>query len=335
MKAYINSIHSITAQGAGNTAFKLIEPKYSEVLGNGGELRRMSKLVKLGMFTAQQCLNDTQAQQVDAIVVGTGLGGVECSEKFLGSLLQNEISTHSPTPFIQSLPNAIAGQIALKLKCYGYNMTYVHRGFSFESALTDALMLIQESDQSKQILVGGLDELTPNHHEQMRQAGHLKEDFKEENAGIILGEGVTFMQISTERNAQSKAEIKALKMLYCPENANEISVAIQEILANNTFTIDDIDFVLLGNCGDSILDEKIQEVADNLGKKNTKMYFKQQCGEYHTASGFALWQAVEILNQQQSLYDLAPKSQRNALIVNHYNDINYSIFLLSTTHDTY
>ena len=328
MKAYINSIYSVATE-SGATEFKMIEPNYAEVLGGGGELRRMSRLVKLGMLTSQQCVQETNTQQVDAILVGTGLGGGECTEKFLESILQNETSTHSPTPFIQSLPNAIAGQIALKLKCYGYNMTYVHRGFSFETAIIDALMLMEENTNNKDILVGGIDEITENYCEQMRQAGYVKNQLKDTNVGITLGEGATFMQISSSQTLHTKAVLKELKLLYRPEDGLQIMQEVLQILENNNLIINDIDFVLLGNCGDVMLDKKLKSVEESLFKNHSKMYFKESCGEYHTASGFAVWQAVQVLTQTQPMFDEVKKDVQNVIILNHYNDINYSIFLLS------
>jgi len=35
------------------------------------------------------------------------------------------------------------------MKCHDYNFTYVHRGFSFESTLQDALMQFEEGNQEE------------------------------------------------------------------------------------------------------------------------------------------------------------------------------------------
>ncbi|PIX32882.1 MAG: beta-ketoacyl synthase, partial [Bacteroidetes bacterium CG_4_8_14_3_um_filter_31_14] len=40
--------------------------------------------------------------------------------------------------------NTISSQIALILKCHGYNSTYAGRGACFETALLDAKILINE-----------------------------------------------------------------------------------------------------------------------------------------------------------------------------------------------
>ena len=89
----------------------------------------------------------------DAVIAGTGLGCLEDTEKFLGSIYTLQEHLLNPTPFINSTHNTIAGAIALAIKCHGYNATYTHRGFSFESALLDALMLASENPEAA-ILAG-------------------------------------------------------------------------------------------------------------------------------------------------------------------------------------
>ncbi len=51
-------------------------------------------------------------------------------------------------------------------------MTYVHRGLSFESALLDAMMKIEEG--SENILVGAIDEMTETSYIIQQRLGLLK-----------------------------------------------------------------------------------------------------------------------------------------------------------------
>ena len=53
-----------------------------------------------------------------------------------------------------------------------YNYTYVHRGFSFEICVMDALMSLEEG--KKTILIGGIDEHTPIYVELNRKANKLR-----------------------------------------------------------------------------------------------------------------------------------------------------------------
>jgi 3-oxoacyl-[acyl-carrier-protein] synthase II len=326
MKGYINSIYSLPIHNEANEdGFKVNEPNYADLLGAGGELRRMSRLVKMGMYASQQCLNNSKTNTFDALVVGTGLGGVDCSQKFLTTMVENEQGTQSPTPFIQSLPNSIAGQIALKHSCYGYVMTYVHRGFSFETALIDGLMLLNER-KNISVLVGGLDELTNNYVELMRQAGHLKDSSKnigntEKLSGVTLGEGATFMKISQKKSKSNVAKILEMELLYHPNEQNILDT-IHKFLTTNKIEINSLDIVLLGACGDKKLDSKINKLSKLFDSKPIN-YFKNQCGDYYTSSGFALQAAVDALQAIDN-----QKKPKYALIINHFRDINYSIYLI-------
>jgi 3-oxoacyl-[acyl-carrier-protein] synthase II len=348
MKAYIESIHTVSPQlpAINGTVFenincpeipqfRAIEPKYSDVLPNTGDLRRMSKLVKMSMYASQKCLLQHDIQEVDAITVGCAMGGSELSEKFLTNLIELKENQLSPTPFIMSLPNTIGGQIALGLKCYGYNMTYSHRGFSFESALADGLLLMDENEETNKILVGGTDELSDMHYDLMNKAGYSKDKHEPvetaQTKGFVLGEGSTFMLLSKQKTDKSLAEIKGIKMLYRPQDSDYLTQQVGEFLAKNNLQISEIQLVVSGNSGDFVQDEKINATNKNLFEHIPKVYFKDYCGEYFTASAFAVWMAVRHLNAYETTPDVAfsfPKP-KNILIINHYRDTNYSLILVS------
>jgi len=58
--------------------------------------------------------------------------------------------------------------------------------------------------------------------------------------------------------------------------------------------------------------------------------FKNQSGEYPTATGFALWKAASIAKQKEIPIDLSnPKRVRNILIYNHYQNIHHTFQLVS------
>ena len=49
---------------------------------------------------------------------------------------------------MQGTYNALAGLVALSVKCTGYNNTYVSKGFAFENALHDAILRLKENKSS-------------------------------------------------------------------------------------------------------------------------------------------------------------------------------------------
>ena len=128
------------------------EPDYKDIITNATLRRRMSRIVKMGVACGLECMGELSPEKIQGIITATGLGCLTDTEKFLNNLLDNEERMLNPTPFIQSTFNTIGAQIALIHQIHAYNMTYVHRGLSFESALLDAMMKIGEG--SENILVG-------------------------------------------------------------------------------------------------------------------------------------------------------------------------------------
>lgn len=342
MATYINSIASVSPQDFSGefclpTAdnFQVVEPNYLTFL-TSGEQRRMSRLVKMGVFSASQCIQGSDLQQVDGITVGTGWGGFDCSKKFKTTIFEKQESMLSPTTFIQALHNTTAGQIALNLKCYEYNATYSHRGFSFESALIDALLLLEENPDSRNILVGGLDELPEIHTEILRRSGYVKTEYEKvqdaKNQGIIPGEGATFTMISSEKNEKTLAEILTVRLLYNPETSEEVKNEILELLNNHQISPTQIDVLVLGTSGNILWDEKINTIEKELFPSNDKIFFKNLCGEYPTSTGFALQTTVNMLNDTlpYSMYDFPKKDDiKYSLIINHFKDVNYSFILIA------
>lgn len=139
-----------------------------QIVPDANMRRRMSQIVKMGVATGI-CAANKIGQKPDAIITATGLGCLTDSEKFLKNIIDNKEQMLNPTPFIQSTFNTIGGQIAILTNNDGYNMTYSHRLESFESALADSMMKINEG--AKNVLLGVIDEITPTQTAIMRRMG--------------------------------------------------------------------------------------------------------------------------------------------------------------------
>ena len=63
-----------------------------------------------------------------------------------------------------------SSNIAIRLKCHGYNVTYTQGSESLDWALRDAQMLLK-SGRYKTVLVGMHDETTPFYRQAMEQLG--------------------------------------------------------------------------------------------------------------------------------------------------------------------
>ena len=120
-------------------------------------LRRMAPIVRKGVASAQE-IYSLDEKDFGAIIVATGMGCLKDSIKFIEQYRNNQEGLISPTAFIQSTHNTIAGQIGLLQKNHAYNMTYSQNGFSFESALLDAICQVNEDQY---VLLGASEEYQP------------------------------------------------------------------------------------------------------------------------------------------------------------------------------
>jgi 3-oxoacyl-[acyl-carrier-protein] synthase II len=356
MSTFINGIGIISPQKTAETTdflpeimeytadyLKCIEPNYRNYI-DPLLARRLSRLIKMGITSARMCLTDAGVEMPDAIITGTGLGSVEDTEKILTTIHDDTIPLN-PTPFMQSTYNTISSQIAINLKCHGYNSTYVHRSFSFESGLIDAMLQLEEKS-AVNILAGGIDEMTLSHLALIRLPGGLKtkpvnnlELLRYETPGALAGEGSGYFLLSSERSSTTYARIAAVTGLYRPGGQGELNAAIEKFLVVAGYKTGDVDLYLPGLSGDKEADNIYYRVADSLFAGGNLGWYKHLCGEYHTATSFALWLAANILKRKAVppvvLLKNNPEAPvRNILIHNHYRNTNHSLILVIAANGT-
>ena len=116
----------------------------------------------MAVAAARRAVESSGSPGVDAVITGTGLGCFAESERFLDAVQQRGEELLNPSVFIQTTHHAASSQVAFALDCRGYHNNYCHRAFSFESALLDASLLLEEG-AARRILVGGMDELVPTY----------------------------------------------------------------------------------------------------------------------------------------------------------------------------
>ena len=325
MKTYINAISSISFQNlfedrklekliSLDKTNHLIQPNYKQWI-KPMQLRRMSKIVRMGLA----CTKDIEAQigtnEFESIIVGTGLGCIKDTIKFIETI--NSVSTSSipPTAFIQSTHNTIAGQIALLLSNNSYNMTYVQNGVSFEHALIDAHIKIKEGQNN--ILVGALDEMT-EYIQELAKLAQIK-DFN------TYTEGAAFFNLVSTIDENTFAELQKTMTFTCG-NSFEIDKTITHFLASENITIEDIDIVFQSS---PKFKEKDKHSLN--GDKNVVKY-EDYCGKYFTSSAFGLYLACQAFKEKKEIVESVFGIQLNelaySLVVNNYQDKVVGLTLL-------
>lgn len=351
MKIYIRSAASISPQQtfrqenfltepvvyAGNR-LQAIEPDYTKLI-DPKSLRRMSRVIKMGVTAASACLQETGETDPGAIITGTAFGCMEDSDFFLKQVIGRNEDSPPPTPFIQSTHNTVGAQIALMLKCHHYNNTFAHGGIAFENALLDAILLLKDGD-AKNVLAGGIDEITESSYAVMSRFGLYKnglasnlELYNNNSKGTIAGEGAAFFLLSSAQE-NAAVQLEGISSFYKPKDTKQIEQQVLSFLQTHSITTKDIDLVITGRNGDNREDGIYEQLQGSVFRDNQLLHYKNLCGEYPTAVSFALWLAVNILKTGivpgVTSYAGSNKSKpKRILIYNHYRQIHHSLILVS------
>ncbi len=299
------------------------EPPYSDYIPRN-LIRRMSRVVKMSIACSSKIKNDSGISDYGAILVGTGLGCVVDSEKFLIQVSEDETSVLSPTPFIQSTHNTMAGQIALLETQHCENMTYSNRGHSFENALMDGMMYIKEGRDN--VLVGGSDELSP-----IVKELHQKLCLSKPSAFLKkVGEGAGFFLLSGVAE-KGKTRIEDL-LTFEVNGKDDFKNKLEKFILKHDLH-SGLDLVLLGAVKgkiDPFSQILLSLLSDSIGVGT----FKEVSGEFHTASAVGLALADKLLQGEGFDHDIwvnRPEKTRpkKVLIYNNYLGHNHSLYLLS------
>jgi hypothetical protein len=292
-----------------NGLLRAVEPRYEGIPGN--VLRRMSKSVRMGVGAAFPLCR----QSPDGILIGTGYGGMEDSIRFLTQIIQYDEGVLTPGTFVQSTANAIASQLGLLHHNRGYNITFVNRGLSFESALLDAAMLVREYP-GKSWLVGGVDEISEHHYRFEYAEGWYE-------GGVIAGEGAAVFLLN-DRPAGALARISRIEVLG-GEDENVLRSALTGILDGQI-----PDLLLSGESADTRALGWYRIAESYMGPGTGIATFKHLSGESPTASAFALWLACNLpATLPDHLVKRPPaRTPRHILFYNNYRLIQHSLILL-------
>ena len=351
-KTYINGLGCISAQKTFDTVFleeaelnendtilHLKTPVYKDFIPPVA-IRRMAKGVKNGIVASTLALREAQLENVDAIITGTGMGCVEDSEKFLKAILDNNEEFLTPTSFIQSTHNTVGGQIALGMQCKGYNLTYVNGSVSFESAVLDAKMKIEEVEAAS-VLVGGIDETCDYTMSLFKLIGSIKSEnhgpytvLNSTTKGVVFGEGATFFALENKKKEHTYAEILDLNIVNKLE-ISEVESKITAFLDSNNLAITAIDAIVLGYNGDVESDLYYKNLCNSAFANTPQVYYKHLSGEYDSASAFGLWVGAKIIKTQTipdliKVNTLEKPAYKTILLYNQRNGIDHSFTLIST-----
>ncbi|MBZ4189120.1 beta-ketoacyl synthase chain length factor [Niabella beijingensis] len=296
-----------------------------------GMLRRMSKAVRMGIGAGLPLLKEAMP---DGIIIGTANGGMEDCIKFLNQIIDYEEGMLTPGNFVQSTPNAIAGQLSLITKNRSYNATHVHLGLAFENALLDAQLFLREHPGNT-YLTGAVDEISTYNYNIDRLAGWYDPAltstglFTGSHPATIAGEGAALFLLGGNA-AGALAEITAIETVHTPD-AQLVTVRFGELLDRLPVTGDTL--LLSGENGDNRY-QHFYDALESLAAPVPVLRFKHITGEYPTATSFAVWLAVHFLQTGNIPAHFLkkgtlPAAVKQVIIYNHYHGKQHSFLVLS------
>lgn len=287
MKARINAISSITHQDTFRSndiysALKVLDaesdvvsPDFKEFIPPAA-LRRLSPVLRIAMTCAIECQNQVE-NEFDSISVGTALGCLKDTEKFLVTFITATSDTLSPTAFIQSTHNTIAGQISLALNNHAYNMTHTQNNLSFEVALLDALLCLIDGKQN--VLAGAADEKIE--FLDAFRGNLIRKDYP-------LSSGATFMALGNQ--SSEGVGIVDVKTHFSKVNTSDV---VDSLLNEHGLSYNDIDFVTYSDQEDYLSNFKCD-----------KLNYLSYSGVHYSASAFATHIAHDYLKNKGGKFGL-------------------------------
>ncbi len=268
--------------------------------------RRLSRLQQMGLITARRSHTPVPGRRL-AVSIGTGLGCLEDAGAFIENLIAKDENEPMPARFPNSVHNAIAAQVAIDQKAHGANCAPTAAEITFECALWQGInqLLTGESDCS---LAGAADALDNCLLSIGKRWGAW-------NDRTLPGEGAAITSLCrAEEAAAPLARITALKLgryrqpFDAEREADWVASAVN--LAN-------VSIVLSGAGGFPHFNPWYEAVVSALsaraGRDLEHRIYKQQCGEFHAASGFGFSIALELVRHKRFgvlLYTLAARGAK-------------------------
>ena len=267
--------------------------------------RRMSEVLKMSITSAMDCVQQAGISKPDAIIVGTSMGCSIHTKTFLDKIAASQGELIAPTAFIVSTHNTIAGQISLLMKTHGYNMTHTQNTLSFEQALMDAMLCINNG--YKHVLAGGADEMESTIY---NMKGRLN------RKDLFLTAGASFFLLSGEAGESESIKVKDVRSFGLSTHPFK---DLEWFLESNSLSIGDIDLVLYENTNENMS----TELEGFFGKEKLVDYL-QYAGTYYTSSAFAMHLAEDMLMQEM----VDGKELKRILVWNNLVPENLGLILL-------
>jgi 3-oxoacyl-[acyl-carrier-protein] synthase II len=226
--------------------------------------RRMDRFTQLGLVASLEAAEEAGVGDCDpsrvAVLLGTGVGGLTTLQEQCTSFLERGERGVSPNFVPMMMPNAAAGQVAIRLGIHGPGFSVASACATGSHAIGEAMRMI-ERGHADVVLAGGTEAaLTSLCLAAFRRMGALSTEgvsrpFDARRDGFIMGEGAGVLVLEQEDHARARgatvygrivgygASNDAFDMVQPDEGGLGALVAMRAALADADLVPDDIDFI--------------------------------------------------------------------------------------------
>jgi 3-oxoacyl-(acyl-carrier-protein) synthase len=286
--------------------------------------RRLSRMTQMALLAARRS-HIAEPNRRLAVAMGTGLGCLAEGAVFIENYLEKGEREPMPARFPGAVHNAPAGQIAIDLGARALNSAPSAGSITFECALWHAVSQLA-ADEADVALAGAVDELNKYYLAIGKRWGAWTEQ-------TLPGEGAVVVRLERIRGGRSLWREEGEPKPSATDPPAHVSGGIARITTlrlgryrrpfdpkreaqwiANSVALARVDVLMSGANGFPLLDDYYRTVADELsaraGRNLEHRTYKQDSGEFNSASALGFVAAVELVQQRGCgalLYTLSPR----------------------------
>ncbi len=337
------ALRELEAPVAGQVLVHACAPPADLATLNPNQRRRLGRMHQFSVLAARRAHTPQENQRV-AVALGTGFGCLGEGAAFIENLIAKDEAEPMPARFPGSVHNAPAGQVAMDLGARGLNSAPTAGEITFECALWQAWRQL-DNGEADVALAGAVDEL-------QKYPLAIGQRWGLWNERTIPGEGAMFARLVGQ--APSPVSVLQAPPLAVPEyqagahgglatgeGACPTTVRLARVTAirlgryrrpfevgrevdwiASAVKLESVGVLVSGAGGLASLEKFYQSVAVELsaraGRRVEHQTYKQDCGEFHSASALGFSFAVNLSRERQCrvlLYTLSARGGKALCLI--------------------
>lgn len=287
-KSGVGLITDFDTSGLNSRIAGQVRDFYPEMYLEKKHFRRMERFVQMAVAASKMAVEDAGLNLVDedldnfGVLMGTGMGSFERTEKEFRTLFTQGPSRISPLYMASAIPNIAAAQVAITLGLRGYLGTTLVACAAGTQAVGEAYFLIQRGEAEVMVAGGTEANVTPfcmGSFCNMKALSTRNEDplgacrpFDNERDGFVLAEGAGVVVLETlehalKRDARIYGEVAGFGVssdayhITAPDpGASGMRRAMQKALSGAGVNVEEIDYINAHGTG-TRLNDSLESIA--------------------------------------------------------------------------